>query len=79
MRYVSAKYEEYHKNLIYRIYVTDCLQYISENSAKVVAGKYQNLRFYEVINPQQFEQEEIDPKEVIDSISKKLDALGRKA
>lgn len=38
MRYVLARYRKHMRDLTYRIYVTDCLRIITENTAKCSAG-----------------------------------------
>ena len=51
MRYVLAKYRREQEDKAYRIYVTDALRLISENTASSVGGKYITARFADVIAP----------------------------
>ena len=51
MRYAMARYQSQQRDLVYRIYVTDCLRIISENSAKMCGGSYMKLKFSDIINP----------------------------
>lgn len=51
MRYVLAQYRWEQEDKAYRIYVTDALRLISENTASSVGGKYITARFADVIAP----------------------------
>lgn len=51
MRYVIAQYRREQEDKAYRIYVTDALRLISENTASSVGGKYITARFADVIAP----------------------------
>ena len=51
MRYAIARYQSQQRDLAYRIYVTDCLRIISENTAKVGGGSYITAKFFDIINP----------------------------
>ena len=52
MRYAIARYQSQQRDLAYRIYVTDCLRIISENTAKMVnGGSYITAKFEDIINP----------------------------
>lgn len=46
---VSAEYAQWCEDDAYRIYITDCLQLIAENTAKQVGGSYKTQRFYEIV------------------------------
>lgn len=35
---------------IYRVYVTDCLKAVSENTAKNVEGSYMTKRYYDLVH-----------------------------
>lgn len=43
-----ARYNEKQRAEIYRIYITDCLQLIAENTAKQCEGQYASKRYYDV-------------------------------
>ena len=49
MRYVVSKYKEQQKEMAYRIYVTECLRMITENTAKQSGGSYINKPFADLI------------------------------
>lgn len=49
LRYVISKYKEQQKEMAYRIYVTECLRMITENTAKQSGGSYINKPFADVI------------------------------
>ena len=51
MRYAIARYQSQQRDLAYRIYVTDCLRIISENTAKMGGGSYVTAKFADIINP----------------------------
>lgn len=51
MRYVNARYESQERDLAYRIYVTDCLRIISENTAKYSGGKYVSASLHDILYP----------------------------
>ena len=50
MRYAIARYQSQQRDLAYRIYVTDCLRIISENTAKMGGGSYITAKFPDIIN-----------------------------
>ena len=50
----------------YKIYVADCLRFITENTAMSVNGSYITMRWSDLINPQpQIEHKEGEAKERI--------------
>ena len=51
MRYVVSKYKEQQKEMAYRVYVTECLRVMTENTAKQSesGGSYLNKPFADVI------------------------------
>ena len=51
MRYAIARYQSQQRDLAYRIYVTDCLRIISENTAKMRGGSYMKAKLADIINP----------------------------
>ena len=51
MRYAMARYQSQKRDLAYRIYVTDCLRIITENTAKMGGGSYITAKFADIINP----------------------------
>ena len=51
MRYAIARYQSQRRDLAYRIYVTECLRMISENTAKMSNGSYTVAKFEDIINP----------------------------
>ena len=51
MRYAMARFNQHQRDLAYRIYVTDCLRIISENTAKTGGGSYITAKFSDIINP----------------------------
>ena len=51
MRYATARYQSQQRDLAYRIYVSDCLRIIGENTAKMGGGSYITAKFVDIINP----------------------------
>ena len=51
MRYAMARYKSQQRHLAYRIYVSDCLRIISENTAKICGGSYITAKLADIINP----------------------------
>ena len=75
MRYVKAKAKEKVKDTTYRIYVTDSLKMISENTANTVSGgKYFNIRYLDAISDKPVDNRTGD--EIIAGIREKLQKLG---
>lgn len=70
MRYVMARYEVYQRELAYRIYVTDALRIISENTARFGGGGYVKARFADIVNPKPEDPRTHD--EVVEHIRGKL-------
>ncbi len=55
MRYAIARYNQHQRDLAYRIYVTDCLRMVTENTAKISNGSYTVAKFSDIINPKPVE------------------------
>ena len=49
MRYVVSKYKEQQKEMAYRVYVTECLRVMTENTAKQSGGSYIDEPFADFI------------------------------
>lgn len=72
MRYVMARYESEQRELAYRIYVTDALRNISENTARFGGGGYIRARFADLINIDQRPEDNRTSDEIIGGIREKL-------
>lgn len=70
MRYVKAKAHQNAEEKAYRIYATDCLRMISENTAKP-SGVYMKARYIDIIKPKK--EETRTANEIIDHIKKRLE------
>lgn len=70
MRYVMARYEREQRELAYRIYISDALRTISENTAKFGGGGYMKVRFADIIMPRPEDDRTSD--EIISHIREKL-------
>lgn len=78
LRYAVAKCAQQQKNELYRVYVTDTLKNIAENTANVsaangVSGKYSTKRYYDVLHPAP--EDNRSAEEIITSIKDKLNGL----
>ena len=51
MRYAIARYQSQQRELAYRIYVTECLRIIGENTAKMSGGSYITASLADISNP----------------------------
>ena len=51
MRYVTARYREHQRELAYRIYVSEALRTMTENTARIGGGSYIRVRYEDLISP----------------------------
>lgn len=54
----------------YRVYITDALKIVAENTAKYAGGPYLKVRYADIVNPPKEETRTAD--EVIEHMKKKL-------
>ena len=54
--------------MAYRVYITDALKIISENSAKFAGGSMISARFYDIINEQNKHDEKKTGEEIVADI-----------
>lgn len=73
MRYVKAKAKKEAEEKTYRIYLSDGIKMISENTAKYAGGTSFKKRYFDLIRAEQEETRNSD--EIIDSIRKKLQGM----
>jgi hypothetical protein len=66
---VIAKLEEKQEETIYRIYLTDALKIIGENTAKFAGGSMISKRFCDIISNQKPEPEKT-PEQILDDVIK---------
>ncbi len=50
MRYVMARYKEQRREMAYRIYVTECLRTMTENTARFAGGNYITARLADTVS-----------------------------
>ena len=65
MRYATARYNQHQRDVAYRIYISDCLRILTENTAKLSNGAYLTERYFEMLNhgtKKQYKQGEITEK-----------------
>lgn len=72
MAKVSAKNEE----LTYRIYITDALKVISENTAKFAGGSYIKNRYIDIVNGTLPEKDERTGDEIVEDFIAKFENRG---
>lgn len=70
MDYCISSFRKRQEALAYKIYVTDALKLISENTARFGGGSQMSKRFYDIINPQTETPQ--TSTEVISRIRKKI-------
>ena len=58
----------------YRVYVTDALKTITENTAKYAGGSYMKVRYYDPENPKPVETR--TPDEIIGNMKEKIARIG---
>ena len=51
MRYAQARYNQHQRDLAYRIFVSEGLRILTENTAKMAQGAYLTANFLDIINP----------------------------
>ena len=64
-----SKVNQQAKDTAYRVYVTDCLKMISENTANISRGQYTKLRYYDIIHPAKVDTRTGD--EIVEDIIKR--------
>lgn len=74
MRYCLARYEEIQLDKAYRVYVTDALRVLTENTAKISGGGYIQRRYVELVEPRKEETRSGD--EIIEHMKNVLGKLG---
>jgi len=73
VRYVEARLRQEDRANAYRIYVTDALKVLTENSAGMVShGKAMSMRFIDIFNP----PEERTGEDIIEMMKNKLRKAG---
>ena len=72
MRYVLARYNEKQRAEVYRIYLTDCLQLIAENTAKHVEGRYINKRYIDIVDGAARAESDKDGNEIAMEVIQRL-------
>lgn len=73
-----SAFAEYSKDLAFRIYITDGLKVISENTAHFAGGSSLQLRWFDLINPEPEEEKEKvqdlrSCDDIVNSIWRKID------
>ena len=70
LRYAAAKVNLYNAEIAYRIYVTDCLKLITENTALAVKGNYPTKRFIDILEGLRNPMPELSAEEIIEKTVK---------
>lgn len=66
--YISQHIEAYEREKALKVYITDGLKTLTENTANYAGGKSLNVRFFDLFK----EVKEENPKEIITRITNKL-------
>lgn len=67
-----SQYLKQERDTAYRIYITDAMKLISENTAGLVGGKSMSKRFYEIAyNDETSKQPEKSAEEIVEEVTKK--------
>lgn len=67
--YVQARQAQYMEELMYRVYVTDALQKITENTANFAGGHIMPYRFYDAVYGDGKEKEKENAEEIIRDVT----------
>lgn len=64
-----SKVSQQAKDTAYRVYVTDSLKLIAENTANFAKGQYMKARYYDIITPKKLDTRTGD--EIVEDIIKR--------
>lgn len=64
-----SKVNQQANDTAYRVYITDCLKLIAENTANISRGQYMKLRYYDIIYPAKVDTRTGD--EIVEDIIKR--------
>lgn len=64
-----SKVNQQAKDTAYRVYVTDILKLIAENTANFAKGQYMKMRYYDIITPKK--QDTRTGDEIVEDIIKR--------
>ena len=70
--YIPQRIEAYERERALKVYITDGLKTLTENTANYVGGKSLNIRFFDLFK----EVKEENPNEIIKRITNKLRKQG---
>lgn len=65
-----ARFNEHQKDMAYRIYLTDSLQIIGQNTARYAGGNSLKMRYRDIVEPKP--EETRTAEDIIKSITSKL-------
>jgi hypothetical protein len=74
MRYALARAKQDSVDKAYRVYVTDALKAIAENTARYVGGGYIKARYADLIEPKP--EETRTPEQIVDRMKEKIAKVG---
>lgn len=69
--YAQARQVQYMEELMYRVYVTDALQKITENTANFAGGHIMPYRFYDAVYGNGKEKEKESAEEIVRNVTSK--------
>lgn len=70
--YISQHIEAYEREKAFKVYLTDGLKTLTENTANYAGGKSLNVRFFDLFK----EVKEENPQKIISRITSKLRSTG---
>lgn len=65
-----ARITEHYRDETYRVYITDALKTITENTAKYAGGEYMKTRYVDIVRPKPVDNRSAE--EIIATIKAKL-------
>ena len=71
MDHCIATFQKKNEEIAYKIYITDALKLISENTAGLVKGKIMSKRFCEIAYEEKKQEPEKSAEEIIAEVNKK--------
>jgi hypothetical protein len=68
IRLIESEYQRQQEELAYRVYVTDTLRVLTENTAKFAGGMVIKANYYDIINKKNQQQDTRSGEEIVADI-----------
>lgn len=72
MRYAVERFKQYERDEACRIFVTDALKVLTENTQRFAGGRAMSMRYYDLVHPAQEVKQEETGDEIIARLKGKL-------